>query len=315
MNRRALLAAAPAIVCARPLAAQELPTVVAGLTPSDGATPVLYAQQAGLFRNAGLNLQLAHSPNGAAGTAAVLGGTYQFADTALLTAIIGHTKSVPIELAAPDVIYNSTVEWYAGVTKAGTEIRSGRDLNGKLLGVATVGDANSLALMTWMDRHGGDSRTVRTVEIPYPAIAPSLEQGRIDAAVLLQPFLSAATAGGKVQIFAKVFDAIAPRYQLTAFVTATSWAAANPDLVRRFARAERDAEVYANGHRAETAPLIAAWSGIDTDAVLHGNRAPFAGNLTNPREVQPWIDVAVKYGVIAKTFSAEELISPALRGA
>ena len=293
--------------------AQELPTIAVGLTPSDDATPALYAASAGIFRRAGLNVNLQKTPNGAAGTAAVLGGTFQFADTNVFTAIIAYTKGVPILLAAPAIVYDSTTDWTAGVVKAGVEITSGRDLNGRLLGVATVGDANGMALMNWMDKHGGDSRTVRQVEIPYPLVSAALEQGRIDAAVLLQPFLSQATGTGRIHIFAKVFDAIAPRFQLTAFVTSASWSAANPDIVRRFARAIREAEIYANAHRTETAPLVAAWAGIDTDTVLHGKRAPYASSISSPNEVQPWIDVAVKYGVIEKGFNAADLISSAVR--
>ena len=216
--------------------AQELPTITVGLTPSDDATPALYAAHAGLFRRAGLNVELQKAPNGAAGTAAVIGGTYQFADTNLLTVITGHIKGVPVELAAPGIVYNSTTEWVAGVVRADSKVTTGRDLNGRTIGVASIGDQNAIAITSWIDQHGGDSHTVKMVEIPYSLTAAALEEGRIDASVLLQPFLSPAVAGGKIRIFAKVFDAISARFQMTAWITNANWAAANPDVVRRFAR-------------------------------------------------------------------------------
>jgi len=60
--------------------------------------------------------------------------------------------------------------------------------------------------------------------------------------------------------------------------------------------------------------LVAEFAGVDVQQVLRGNRATYAGNISNPREVQPIIDAAVKYGVIGKRFEASDLISPAVRG-
>jgi NitT/TauT family transport system substrate-binding protein len=312
MNR-ATAVAGIASLAAAPAQAQTRPTIVIGATPTDDATPALYAVKAGLFERAGLNVIVQKSPNGAAGTAAVVGGTYQFADTNVLTVVTGKRKGVPIELAAPCIIYNSTVEWAAGVTRPDVTIASGKDLNGRVVGVASVGDQNALALMSWIDQHGGDMKSVRVVEVPYAVTAAALEQGRIDAGVLLQPFLSAGVSSGKIKIFAKVFDAIAPRFQMTAWVTNATWAAANPEVVRKFAQVIRQAELYANAHRDETAPLVAEFAGLDVQQVLKGQRATYAGNISDPRELQPLINAAAKYGVIDASFNAAELISPALR--
>ena len=70
------------------------------------------------------------------------------------------------------------------------------------------------------------------------------------------------------------------------------------------------ATLYANTHHAQTAPLIAAFSGVDLATVRDMKRVTCAEYL-DPRDIQPSIDAAVKYGVIDHGFPAAELISAA----
>ena len=59
----------------------------------------------------------------------------------------------------------------------------------------------------------------------------------------------------------------------------------------------------------ETAPLLAAFTGIETSHVLAMKRVT-CGEYLDPRDIQPAIDAAAKYKIIDKGFPAQELISP-----
>src|SRR5665213_4227146 len=65
-------------------AAPPLITVHLGATPDDDCAPILYAQKAGLFTRAGLNVILDKSRSGAAAAAAVLSGSYDIAKSSLV---------------------------------------------------------------------------------------------------------------------------------------------------------------------------------------------------------------------------------------
>jgi NitT/TauT family transport system substrate-binding protein len=315
-TRRAALAAVGAALLApaRPLGAQSALILVVGATATDDTTPILYGQQVGLFRRAGLTIDLQKVPSGAASLAAVLGGTLQIGGTNVLSIIQAHLKNVPLEILAPGGLYAGTTEFVAAVVKTSAAYARGRDLNGKVIGVASIGDLNAIAFLSWMDQDGGDAKSVKQVEVPYPLVAAALDEGRIEAGTLIQPILSQAVASGKARIFANTYRAIAPRFVFTAWTTTASWAAANADAARRFARTMREAETYCNTHRAETAPLLAAFSGVDVQQVLRGGRDTFAAAFPDPKDLQPLIDSAAKYGTIERRFDALELISPAVRG-
>jgi ABC-type nitrate/sulfonate/bicarbonate transport system substrate-binding protein len=224
-----------------------------------------------------------------------------------------YLKGVPLVMVAPGGLYNGTSEFVAAVAKAANPIRTGRDLNNKIIGVASVGDLNAVAFLAWVDSNGGDSKTIKQVEIPYSAIAAALDENRIEVGTLLQPMLSQAVDSGKVRVFAKSYDAIAPRFLITAWVTTKAFSDTNPELVRRFARVMRESEIYCNSHRAETAPLLADLSGVALPQILKGGRDTFAANFLDPKDVQPLIDAAVKYGALERRFDAAEMFSPAVR--
>jgi NitT/TauT family transport system substrate-binding protein len=169
-------------------------------------------------------------------------------------------------------------------------------------------------MRAWIDQHGGDSQSVRVIEVPYPALIAAVDEGRIAMATMIQPILSAALASGKVRMFAKTYDAIAPRFYITTWMTRTSFASDSPEVCRRFAAAVREANAYANAHRPETAALLAPFSGMQLDTILHGGRDTFAATAIDAAEIQPVVDAAVKYKVLTTRFDAKDMIAPAVRG-
>jgi len=80
------------------------------------------------------------------------------------------------------------------------------------------------------------------------------------------------------------------------------------DLADRFARAMRDANAYLGKHEDEGVPLIGAFIGITEGEKVHHPDRP---QYLVAAQIQPMIDVATTYKVIAHGFDAQELISPA----
>ncbi len=87
-----------------------------------------------------------------------------------------------------------------------------------------------------------------------------------------------------------------------------------PAQLGETARAIREAELYCNTHRTETALLVARYSGIDPQIIMRGGRDTFAAKFAEPSDIQPIIDAAAKYGAIERSCNAAELVSPSVRG-
>jgi NitT/TauT family transport system substrate-binding protein len=295
----------------RPAFAQAPPLVTLHgiVVPNDDLAPILYAQQSGMFRKIGLDVQLEHSSSGAAVAAAVAGGSFDFGVASLTALISGHARGLPFVMIAPSHVIVAGDGTQEMILLKDSPIRRYRDLDGKVLAVPGIADANWISSHAAVDADGGDSGTIKFVELPQTAIPPALEGKRVDAAIVQEPVLDQALTTGLFRSMGDPTLTIAKRWMVTATFTLADFANKNRDLIGRFAEAMRSAIVFANTHHADTAPLVATFTGADPAAVMQMHRNVFAEFL-DPREIQPAIDAAARYKIIGHAFPAQELISP-----
>jgi NitT/TauT family transport system substrate-binding protein len=312
-SRRVFLATAGTLCTAAPaaLVAQPLARLVVGTAPTDSGMPPVIAQRTGIYRRNGLDVDLQFMNSGAALTAAVVGGTLQISATSLMGLVTAHAKGIPFQIVAPTTIYLSEKPGELLLVRKDAPLRTGADLNGKTIASPALGDLLSTSTFAWIDQNGGDSKTVRQVELPSAATQAALEAGRIDAAAMNEPRLSEAIRSGNFRVLGKPYDAIAPRFLVTAFVAMGDFVNAHVDTIQRFARAHRETNAFANAHPEQTAVWLAEVAKIDPDVIQHGRREVFAESLV-VADVQRVVDAAARYKAIDRPFDAREMISPVL---
>jgi len=214
-------------------------------------------------------------------------------------------------IEAPASLWNTDAPTSALVVAKGSRLRTGADLNGKTISVPSLGDLYQIAISGWIDQHGGDSRSVKFLELPHRAAAEAIAGGRVDAANLAEPILSDALLSGKVQVIGHAQDAIARRFIVTGYFCAGEWAAKNADVLARFRKGLYEAAAYANANKAEMVPVLAKYSGVDAKVIaqMTPTNVGVAGQL-DPRLIQPMIDAGVKYKAIPAPFPAKDMLDP-----
>jgi NitT/TauT family transport system substrate-binding protein len=306
-RRAALSVGAAAALFPNVVLGQGTSKIVVGGLPEDSATPVLYGISSGLFKKFGLDVEIQPQRSGPAIESGVAGGAYQIGKSSTPPIIAAHGHGAPFVLVAPAGLYVASAPISALLVKADSPLKNASDLNGKTIAVGALTDIFSLATRAWMDKNGGDSSSVKFVEITIAAIPAAIAEGRIDAGSCNEPVLSAALAGGKVKVFARSFDAIAPRFLYTGWFTTRAYAEANAAVVKNFAAALKQAAQYVNAHHAETVDLIAKFTSLDPAVVQKMTRVE-QGTTLDPRLIQPVIDAAVKYKFVAESFNARDII-------
>ena len=305
----ALVALAALLVAPYPVAAQELTTIHVASISNDTCSAILYGMKLGLFQKAGFTVDFSPMNSGAAAAAAVAGGAAEFGQSSMGTLVDAHARNIPFTLIAAGSLVTSDNIYAATLVRKDSPLKTGADLNGKTFAVSAIKDQNQLAAMAWADQHGGDSKTIKFIELPAPATIPAIEDGRVDAGNVGTPTLTIALDAGKTRILANIFDAIGKRFANAGWFTTTDYAKANPEIVTRFASVMRQANVAANAHHAETAALLAEYFKGDPKVYARMTRVQFAEYL-DARDIQPLIDVAAKYKSIDHAFPAQEMISP-----
>jgi NitT/TauT family transport system substrate-binding protein len=301
-----LASLAAAALVPHPAGAQTLTPLRATSAIDDAATPFLYAVESGLFRKNGFDASLERATSGAAAASAVVGGSFDLGKSSVISLLTAHARGLPLVIVAPAGVYDSATSTAKVVIRPDSTIRTGADLNGKIVAVSAINDSFSISVRAWVDLHGGDSSTVKLVELPMSAVPVAIGAGRIDAAVLAQPYLGPALDAGTVRVLADPVAALGNRHTDSAWFTTIEFTQKNPEFVNRFMRTIREAANYVNGHHPETAYLLTKFAMIkaaDVSSVRMNQ-----GTTIEPANIQMLIDAAARYKIIPAKFDARELI-------
>jgi NitT/TauT family transport system substrate-binding protein len=310
MNRAratALLFGGAAFAANLPRALAQTPTPFKILTfTSENAAEPFFAREMGFFAKAGLDPTVTTSQGDSATVAAIVGNTMDIGYSSIGTIASAHAKGVPITVIAPASEYATpdTRGLAAVVLPADSTARSAKDLNGKTFAVSTLGSIAVVGARAWMDQNGGDSSTVKFIEIPLPATTPILNAGRFDAAWITEPFIGDAKKVGRVLSYG--YDSIAKRFIIGSWFTTQQWANDHPDLVRRFSTVMRETAVWANKNHEKSGEIVAKYAKIDPQLLATMTRSRY-GERINPELMQPIIDMFARYNGF-KTFPATELL-------
>lgn len=289
-------------------ATQAPPTIRVAGPPNEGYKDVYYAVESGLFRRYGIDVEPTITSASSA-LEGLAGGSFDVAYSNLVPILQGYAHGVEFQIVAPSTMYASDRSQNAMLVVRDSPLRTARDLDGKVIGTQSLQDLNAVAMRAWIDANGGDSGSVRILEVPSSAAVTALTAHRVDAMALSEPLLGEALATGEVRVFAHPQDAIAKRFEAQAFVAMRGFVAQHRDSMARFARAMHDSAVYNNTHLAQTVDLVASFTRVPPDVIAHSVRAVDA-EYAEPRHIQPLIDATAKYGLIASPFPAEDIISP-----
>jgi len=293
--------------------AQQLIHLVIGTAPIDaGMTPII-AQKMGIFRRNGLDVDVQIFNSGAASTAAVAGGALNAGGTSVMGLITAHVNGAPFQIVAPTSVYATEKPSELLVVRKDSPIHTGADLNGKTFASPALRDLFSITTFAWVDQNGGDSKTLRAIELPPAATPAAIDTGRIDAAVLTEPLLSQTINAGITRVLGKPYDAIGPRFMIACEFSTADFINANRDAIQRFARSILQANAFGNAHPDQTAPWLAELTKVDVATINHGHRELFDETLV-VANLQRVIDAAARYKAIDHAFDAHDLISPAVLG-
>jgi ABC-type nitrate/sulfonate/bicarbonate transport system substrate-binding protein len=134
----------------------------------------------------------------------------------------------------------------------------------------------------------------------------AVEAGRADVGLTADPFAMMARATNTI-LPDNFFSALALPVLITCFVATEQWLDANADRARKFATAIRRAAVWANGHQAETHPLLARITNMDPK-LIPGMAPTVFGTSLEPAQIAPVVDAMLKYGLIDKRVDPKEMI-------
>ena len=311
LDRRSWLSIAAASTVAvtvpRRARSQTAPVIRIGTSPAEAYAQPLYAQDAGIFQKAGLNVDIQVLANGAAVSAGVAGGALDFGISTIVSLANAVTRGVPFLMIAPAAM--TTAKAPAGLlcVAKSSSYRTAKDLEGKVIAVPALKQVVDLAVRVWLAKGGADPAKAQIVETAFADMGPGVERGTYAAAAISEPSLTNAMKNNNLRVIGDAYGAIGPEYTIAGWITTTGYQQKNPEIVRKVAAALLEAARWANTHHNESAAIVARVTKVDLDTIRNEVRPVYEEQLSMA-EIQPQLDAAVKYGFLTRAVNASELV-------
>jgi NitT/TauT family transport system substrate-binding protein len=266
---------------------------------------VYYAQDLGLFQRAGLNVDIEQFQGGESIVAGIAAGAIQIGAGNPVPLANAHLHGIDVMLVAPGTMNDETLQPVLSgmVVAANSPLQTAKDLNGKTIGVNTLHSVDQIAAQTWADKNGGDSRTLRFLEIPNLTIVDAISQNRIDAGIVADPGYTTGIESGRVRRFASVNSGIAKRFMITAWFSTRAWANSNADTLHKFDAILNQGATWAVKNPEAAAAVLHKYLRLSTTRAHERHAATL-----DPAMLQPLIDAAVRYKVLAQPLDVRDII-------
>jgi NitT/TauT family transport system substrate-binding protein len=310
VRRRALVLLAAAIVVlgaalggsgtARSAPKGALTEVKIGLIPIADVAPVYIGIKQGFFARQNIKITPQFAAGGAVIVPAVVSGDYNIGFSNVVSEILAYSKGLKLQVVANG---NSAARlpfraWDGILVPPSSPVRTPKDLEGKTIGINTLQAIAEVTAKAALARYAVDVNTLKFVEVPFPDMVPALAQGRVDAAFVVEPFLTAGLdAGNRVAVHA--FEETMPGLTVATYFTTEKWAKSNPALLRRFVTAMNQSLDYARTQPDAVRAIVPTYTRITADAAAK-IRLPIYGSKINLPSVRLLGGLMKAYGLLEK---------------
>ena len=218
---------------------------------------VEYGMQAGIFKDAGIDIQPVYTQGGSATVQAVISGSVDVGmQTGMLGLIGAYAKGAPVRIISAAMTGSPDIFFYARADKG---IKSLKDADGKTISYSAAGSSTHLVVLSLLDHANVKAKATPTGGIP--GTYTQVMSGQIDIGWAVPPFAIADVQAGKLNIVAKGndvpaisgetirvnftnADTLAKKRDLlvkfsNAYVKALDWSYSNPKAIEYFAEAAK----------------------------------------------------------------------------
>jgi NitT/TauT family transport system substrate-binding protein len=286
----------------------EPATLNVGVIPIADVAPLYLGIDKGFFKEQQLTIKPQLAEGGAAITPAVVSGDFQIGFSNTISLLIAASEDLPVQIISQGVLGGKSEEqaWADLLVLKDGPIKEPKDLEGKTIAVNTLKNICEVTIKASLEQENVAVDTLEFTEVPFPDMNAALEAGRVDAACVVEPFVSQGKAG-KARGIAPFYVRTAPDLTVATYFTSTQYAEENPDVVDRFVQAMNKSLTYADSHPDEVRKVLLDYTEIPPEAAEAIKLPVWRPDLNEPT-IERLSELSVKYGLIEEEPDLNELI-------
>jgi NitT/TauT family transport system substrate-binding protein len=269
-----VLLAIGTFISTAPATAQEELRI--GYMPIAEELPKMVAEEKGLFKKNGINAKLVRFESGPDMGTALLGGSIQIGmigTPGLVNAAVAGRPLVAIVDNGSNVVGPAGFEYYTGlVVLDKSPVKNLGDLKGKKIAINVL-KANSEAqtvmqILRW-NRENPDksidlSKDVQFITIPFGSMPAALEQGRVDAASMIEPFMTQLSMKQKVRVVAPVSFALS-NWPVSFGIVRRDYGEKNAGILEKYRASWFEAVRWIRANPDEARTIVTKYTGVPVE--------------------------------------------------
>ena len=303
--KRTLLGLLAACLIAGHALAQTKVTV--GYTATASFTNLFIGKDQGMFARHGLEVDLLLIALNSNIPPALLGGSVQIAGPTPSVLLQANEGGLDLVVLAGCSISDRNDLHFALMARSGLDLHTAQDLVGKKVGVPGLGAFHHVLVTQWLIDKGVDPKKVRFVEVPFNQMSDVLKAGSVDVVSTGDPGYSRILEAKTGYMMAHYLDELPLRIPGIVYASTRDWAKANPGAVHGFQQAIAEADAFQIAHPAEAKQILAKYIKLPPDVLATLDLPQVDASITAD-QMQFWIDVMTKQGMLRNKVDAETLV-------
>jgi NitT/TauT family transport system substrate-binding protein len=310
-------------ICALTLTgvAQAQTKVRLGYMPIAEETPKFVASERGIFKKHGLDVELVRFESGPDMGAALLGGSIQIGmigTPGLINAAVAGRPLVAIVDNGSNKMGPSGFEYYTGlVVLEGSPIKDIGDLKGKKIAVNVL-KANSETQTVMQVRRWNKENPSRAIDlnkdvqmmiIPFGSMPAALERGIVDAASMVEPFMTQLIMKRKVRVIAPVEYAL-PNWPVSFGIVRRDYGEKNADVLKKYQAAWNESVRWIRANPDAAKSIMQKFAGVPSDVAQRIILPDWSEDISTTRKsTEEVMKAMVAAGMIPKEVDLRQFIA------
>jgi NitT/TauT family transport system substrate-binding protein len=288
--------------------APEPETLQIGLIPIADVAPVYLGMQKGFFEEQQLTLEPQLAAGGAAITPAVVSGDFDIGFSNTVSLLVAASKGLPVQIVSQGVLggEDDSKPWADLLVVEDGPIDEPQDLEGKTIAANTLNNICEVTINATLAEMGVDVSTLKYTEIPFPEMIAALEDGQVDGACVVEPFVSQGKAAGMKGID-PFYARTAPNLTVATYFASKKMIESKPELIDRFKTAMEKSLQYSAENPDAVRAVLPEYTQIPKEAAEKINLPSWQPELTEDT-IQTLSELSEKYGLIEKQPDLDQLI-------
>ncbi|MEQ4723020.1 ABC transporter substrate-binding protein [Nonomuraea sp. B19D2] len=300
----ALLAAATLAACSggtgsaartAPPGTLEKATLTIGVSPTPSSAPVFIADRKGFFKAEGLTIKTEIIQAPQAVMPKILNGSIDIFKGSYVSLInIQDSGAAKLKILSDSL---QAAPGIAGVVvRNDSPLQTPKDLLDKTIAVNSLNNLGTMSMSAHLKAHEVTPKQVKFVAIDFQAQLAALTSGQVDAAWMVEPFLSAAQQAG-ARLLLDTNTGPTDALPIDGLAATDAWVTEHPNTTAAFQRAVARAQRLAATNRAELAEVVPLYTQTPKQAVMTMAMGTFPTSLS-PKRIQRVADLMYEFGYL-----------------